>query len=136
MERLVHGLLRPPGGRARRVVRRQVETAAQRVAQEGGGGGRGVDEPLVLPHRFPRRTRQQELALVEQHGPVRQLQHHRRRVRHEEHRASGFLELAYAREALALERLVAHRQRLVHDQHVRVHVDGHREGQAHVHPLE
>jgi hypothetical protein len=44
----------------------------------------------------------------------------------EQDRASLGLELGHLGQALALERVIADRQHLVHQQHVRIGLDGHR----------
>jgi len=70
--------------------------------------------------------------VVDDDAPRAQLLDQVERVCHEQDRLAGLLELRDLREALARERLVADGEHLVHQQDVRVDVDGDGEGQLDV----
>ena len=96
--------------------------------------GAGVHQPLILPRHHLRPALEQELAAIDEHGArvhsctiVCAAWLTNRMV------PPSLLDLLDAREALALERLVADRQRLVDHQDVGVDVDGGGEGEPHVH---
>ena len=74
------------------------------------------------------------LALVEQHRAVAEALHRTHVVGHEQDRAALALESLELVEALLLEAGVPDRQHLVDQQDLRVDLDRHREGEAHVHP--
>ena len=79
------------------------------------------------------RTDQLQLASVEQHRAMAEAAHRAHVVGDEQDRPPLLAEPVEDVEALLLEGGVAHGQHLVDQQDVGVHLDHHREGQAHVH---
>ena len=71
--------------------------------------------------------------MVQPDGFFAQLLNHAGGVRYTEEAAAGVAELVNLLKAFFLEGGIAHGQNLVDQQDVGIHVDGHREGQAHDH---
>ena len=57
----------------------------------------------------------------------------RRAVRYDYQRGAARHKLTQALQALLLKRNIAHRQRLIHQQHIRAHIRGHRKSKARHH---
>ena len=95
--------------------------------------GRREGELQVALHHVLGFAVEQCLAAVEQQHRVAQAHHGGRVVRREQHGGAASPQRVEAREALALERLVAHRQHLVDHQHVGLDGERHRDRDAQQH---
>ena len=93
----------------------------------------GEQAVAELAHDVGRAAVHVEVAVVEHHGAIADVHHGVERVRDEHDRPPVGLELPHAVDAALLERLVADGQHLVDQQHLGIHVDGHREAQPHEH---
>ena len=98
----------------------------QRLLAARDVGEVGVDHALGI-------ALVRDLPVAQPEHLVAHLLHQAQAVGHEHDRLAAAAELADLVQALAGEGLVAHGQHLVDEQHVGVHVDGHREAEARVH---
>ena len=88
---------------------------------------------LVQVHHVPRSALGNELALVQQHHLVAVFDDTAHIVGHHQDRGSALADFLHPAIAFGLKKYVAHGQRLVHDQNLRLHIDGQRKSQPYKH---